>query len=244
MIIDLNAECAICSELQCSRGSRISTALDDESILNAVSILSDQFAIIPSVGPLVLGHALAVTRRHSNNVLATPNHTAADELAGVCHDYLSQMANRIPDVQMLCFEHGCRYASSKSLCSTDHGHLHLLPLSQNEISKILYNINGQRFRLGKFQEIAGVLGPFQEYVTAFVVTANSQEIGGVVLDASNVPSQYLRRVVADQLGLSGWDWKSDSNAALLRRTVALGFQPNTQATIGEAVPDAVANVSV
>jgi len=56
-------------------------------------------------------------------------------------------------------------------------------------------------------------------------------VSGAVLDASEVPSQHLRRLVADQLGIAGWNWKANMNAELLRRTLALGFEINKHGTL-------------
>jgi len=194
-------------------------------------MMSDHFAIIPSVGPLVLGHALVVTRQHSSNVLATLNQMEIDELRSICERCLGWSASRIPEVRLLCFEHGSRCASQKSLCSTNHGHLHLLPLQESEVAAVLNAMGGRPFKISNFQEIDNVLSPLREYIAAFSLVPNQEAISGAVLDACDIPSQYLRKVVADQIGLDHWDWKLNLNAHLLRRTLALGFEINRRADL-------------
>lgn len=231
MILDPNRECALCDELSCRAGTRLSTALGEEEIVNAVLTVSDRFAVIPSVGPLVLGHALVVTRHHSSNVLADLNHIQGAELLSVCTEYMNRTTAQIPGADgLLCFEHGSRCLTLGSLCSTNHGHLHLLPLREADAAAILRTVSGQPFAIERFQDIPELLGGFQQqYVTAFSLASSRPEINGVVLDGAGVPSQYLRRVVAAHVRVPHWDWKRDMNADLLRRTIALGFQANRHA---------------
>jgi len=230
-------DCAICKELRGSQQTRISLALEDENVSNAVLVLSDLFAVIPSVGPLVRGHALVVTRRHSSNILASLDESGYSEFREVCRQYSDWSKNAgASDTRLLCFEHGSRCSTEQMLCSTGHGHVHLLPLQNNESTRVLEALAKQGFKVKDFHELCGVAEHFKQYVTAFSIGPQQQNLQGVVRDGSNVPSQYLRRVIAEVLGLPQWDWKSniEMNSDLLREMLVLGFQINTNAADSKA----------
>jgi hypothetical protein len=224
--------CAICRELSCSQQTRMSAALEDKNVSNAVLILSDIFAIIPSVGPLVRGHALVVTRRHSSNILASVDETGYREFREICKQYLDWSSGKAEDARLLCFEHGSCSGTHQSLCSTEHGHVHLLPLQSNESARVLEAVVGTSITVGDCRELSEVLNSLQQYVVAFSIgSKQGDHLEGVVLDGSTVPSQYLRRVVAERLGLPQWDWKLDleMNSDLLREMLAQGFEINRNA---------------
>jgi diadenosine tetraphosphate (Ap4A) HIT family hydrolase len=222
----MNQQCAICVELRAGSDTRLSSALDDSRYANAVLFVTDHFAVIPSVGPLTVGHSLVVTRRHSSNVIADLDQSELDELGRVCCESSKKLLAGEPGQSLFYFEHGSRCELKSTLCSTTHGHLHQLPLRERNISDVLRSAGGQKFEVGAFRDLAAIVGTLQEYIVAFSLSPNRDCLGGIVMDASNAPSQYVRKLIADGLGSSRWNWKTDTNPDLLRETLALGFQPN------------------
>jgi hypothetical protein len=226
MTTDSSQDCAICNELRTGPGTRLSRALGDDTISNATLMISDHFAVIPSVGPLVVGHNLVVTRGHSNGIMAGLPQSELPELRNICERSMEILVKDTLGLQLLCFEHGSRCELKHSLCSTGHGHLHHLPLPNGDVEAVLNAIGGQWFEVDDFREISDSLAPFQEYIVAFSLIPERKKVHGVVLDAAHVSSQHLRKLIADRLGIAGWDWKVNMNGALLRQTLALGFQLN------------------
>ena len=221
-----NHSCAICDELSCAHETRLSKALGNSQVKNAAFAVSENLAVIPSVGPLVAGHCLLVTRRHSSNVLADLNQTQLDELDTLCNKSVEKLVRGRPNTRLFCFEHGSRCELRETLCSTSHGHLHQLPLQDEDIDAVLHAAGGQRFSVPAFIDIRALLRPAEEYIIAFSLTPGSSRSEGIFMDASNAPSQYLRKLIANQIGSSRWDWKVDRNADLLENTLTLGFERN------------------
>lgn len=220
-------QCPICNELACGKGTRLAKALGHPEISNAVLAVSEKFSIIPSVGPLVLGHSLVVTRRHSTNIIADLRGIELEELKVICIQFLQHLRTAIDhDITLFCFEHGSRCDSGNQLCSTNHGHLHLLPLRGDQISAVTAKLGSELLTFKNLPELCDVLTPLQQYIVAFSLGLGSTEVLGTVLEASNAPSQHVRRVVGETLGIACWDWKTDMNRDLLRRTLALGFALN------------------
>lgn len=222
-----NQYCSICDELNCSGATRLSNALGDGGISNAVLLVSENFSVIPSVGPLVCGHSLVVTRRHTSNIIANLRQPELDELRCLCGQFLQRLAAVTPsEIHVLCFEHGSRCESQNQLCSTSHGHLHLVPLREEQLTAVLAALYSPSLAFNNFEEVRDALTPLYEYIVAFSLRMGCSDMRGVVLNATNIPSQYVRRVIADQLGIACWDWKADMKADLLRKTLALGFELN------------------
>jgi len=228
----MNRPCAICNELRAESDSRLSSALDDSRYTNAVLLATEHFAVIPSVGPLAVGHSLVVTRGHSSNVIADLDESELDELRCICDASCKKILAGKPGLKLFYFEHGSRSELRSTLCSTSHGHLHQLPLRERDIEAVLRSVGGQKFEIGTFLDLSRILDTLEEYILAFSLDADRNgSLSGIVMDASRAPSQYLRKLIADQLGSSRWNWKTDTNPDLLRETLALGFQPNRRVSV-------------
>jgi hypothetical protein len=67
----------------------------------------------------------------------------------------------------------------------------------------------------------------KSYLAVFLPNKTADSWCLHVRDGRGLPSQYARRVIAERLGLSSWNWKTNPGPKLLRRTIAeLGFRPN------------------
>jgi hypothetical protein len=101
-----------------------------------------------------------------------------------------------------------------------------LPLRRDDIDAVLDAAGGQKFSVPSLADLHILLQGVEEYIVAFCLSSNCAKLEGIVMDASRAPSQYFRKLIAEQIGNSRWDWKTDGNAELLRDTLALGFEHN------------------
>jgi len=67
-----------------------------------------------------------------------------------------------------------------------------------------------------------VAAALSEYLVVFASSVEGEPGPAKLQDASSLASQYMRRTIADHLNLQSWDWKTDSNLEVLRKTIALG----------------------
>src|SRR6266849_5021862 len=134
--------CSICDELRAESENRLSSALPGMNIWNAVLATTPSYALIPSVGPLVAGHSLIVSRAHSSNILAGSSVQQRDEIRKLIAALENSLSDRRgPKPRLLRFEHGCNDASVNDvLCSTIHGHLHLVPLNAGTADLVVSDI--------------------------------------------------------------------------------------------------------
>lgn len=225
--------CTICDELLGKPNSRLSLALGDPKVRNAVFSDTDSYAVIPSVGPLVVGHSLIVTRHHSSCVLGSLDASTAEHLTRTLRNFIVRIrASCGFDDEFLCFEHGSTVGCGRSsLCSTSHAHLHVLPAAPTIRSEAIANVEGECFRAGALLPLGDCARRYRQYLAVFCVTAEPK-VGIVKLqDAVGLPSQYMRMVIANALGRTEWDWKRSPNQDLLAQTIELGFPVNVP--IGE-----------
>ena len=133
--------CGICYELNNSSKSNLSRLLVNRKINNAVLSCSENFAIIPSIGPLVVGHCLMIPKIHTNSIFSLEsNHNCFNEIKNMLAKYNSKF-NHDNDKILFCFEHGSLYSINvRTLCSTVHAHLHVLPLENVTAESIMGDV--------------------------------------------------------------------------------------------------------
>jgi diadenosine tetraphosphate (Ap4A) HIT family hydrolase len=214
--------CSICAELTGSANSRLAIELAAERITSAVAYKSEHFAIVPSLGPLVVGHSLLVTRTHERSVLLYANdQERRDELATALKSFTDAISRYNDALSFILFEHGST-RGDYNLCSTVHAHLHIVPLPKQSIRRM-------KAILDKQTEPVAItsLRSKCEMATDFVFTLYYDDGALHPLShfrsARRLESQYMRKVIAITLGLDNWDWKHYPNCDVLKETIKRFF---------------------
>jgi hypothetical protein len=148
--------------------------------------------------------------------------SAANE--AVVSERLSRFQGLAGADSILCFEHGCagQWEPAKILCSTTHAHLHLVPLPCSVIAAVLDQLGHPEARVCQLHEATPIIDRLKEYLAVFVISTN-EALQILLYAAASLPSQYMRRLIASELGQEGWNWKSSPNPDLVKATIALGF---------------------
>jgi len=155
------------------------------------------FRIVPTLGQVVAGHLLIVPLRHFCALADLPN-LQIEEL-----DYLCRRVRLVlTDAYRKCvfFEHGVRGSGSGG-CGIDHAHLHAVPVAADGVSNIL------------MREFSGCaihnLGDIKEAVkqdSSYLFFEDSSA-SRYVFPVKELPSQYMRKLVAESIGKRDWDWR-------------------------------------
>jgi len=153
---------------------------------NAIIVRTSHFILIPALGPLVPGHTLVVSKKHSLSLSCLP--------AKVHSDYrclrirLRQYCNERGD-SLLEAEHGG--ISDRGPC-IQHTHVHLLP------------------RLGMHVDaLSDRLPPLEMSREGYTHLPYIWMSNGVIqrlYDASGAMGQEVRRALGRKLFLDDWDW--------------------------------------
>ncbi|MHB8149810.1 MAG: HIT family protein [Desulfobulbia bacterium] len=177
--------------------------LGDQNYVRRIPLESDQFAVIPSVGPLARGHSLLCPKFHIKSFALLPTEYRSE--FAVIKSRLHSLLCRTFEAPIHCFEHGSALASSKILCTVDHAHLHFVPAEVNLLDILLAE--------GEWLEISPDLANLSTAVGNMEYLYYEAPDGrAFVANASRLgfESQYMRRIFANVMHRSGdWNWRSD-----------------------------------
>jgi hypothetical protein len=218
--VDMHSHCSICGELEGIKPNRLSSILHGAP--NAILLESKSFAVIPSVGPLIAGHCLVVTKQHSSNVLYGLSPECHDELLDNLGILLSRLTSSDGARQLFCFEHGKKEQGGDDvLCSTSHGHLHVIPFINVDAAQVFGKLGSNGSYQMTCQSFIPKIGLLDNYIAAFVFEGcDNERSDGMALDATGLPSQYLRRLIGESLGTNEWDWKRFPRLEVVRETIS------------------------
>jgi diadenosine tetraphosphate (Ap4A) HIT family hydrolase len=204
-----DAVCEFCDEFAGGRANSFSVnyegELRDRTILDA-----DGFRVLPSLGQIVAGYLLLVPNRHHRAFadMSGEELTAAEALKDA-------LAGRMRAAygSMLFFEHGIRTHDSGG-CGISHAHLHLVPCSDG--SEPLDQL-AEEFpfeEISAFRDLRHVREG-QSYL--YYETNHSKKY---VFYPPFIPSQYVRRLLGENLGNARWDWREAGREQALIDTVS------------------------
>jgi len=210
--------CDICLEILDEENSRFARALASDALRSAIIAESSHFVALPSLGPLVFGHSLIVSREHERSlvVYAGENQLWSEisELVGRLHSLLKQVCNQSA---LLIFEHGSIRDQSTS-CSTTHAHLHLLPLSSKTIFKALDMIPAHESHR-TWDDLLNTCQIMEKFIWLGSISAACNLTLFEPIPARDLPSQFMRKVVAQVLGAGTWDWRQNLNTPLILKLI-------------------------
>ena len=220
-------KCALCAEIQGEAVSRFSEVLGGDQTTPVILSQTKRFVALPSLGPLMFGHSLIVTRSHETSILQYANKfRCQDEL----QDIICNLGRYLKEVtkcsQFLLFENVSRDNPS-SLCSTCHAHLHMLPLKEQDLEKVdgalretFLEIEQSRLYDESFWA--------NEFIVCFYHEngQTTRKSSTYLFQEQNLESQLVRRVLSQTLSLDGWDWKEKPGSEDLRKLVTIASRNN------------------
>jgi diadenosine tetraphosphate (Ap4A) HIT family hydrolase len=204
-----SSDCEFCNEFMgCSANSfaaRYGHELESRLILE-----QSDFQVLPSLGQIVPGYLLLVPKQHFR-ALADMSLNELKELEVLKMYIASQLYSTYGDY--LFFEHGARTSDSGG-CGISHAHLHAVPFpcDKDPVEELT--------RSFAFEEISNLpelkrIQPEQPYLYYEAVRGKRY-----VFYPPFVPSQYIRRLLAEALGIEMWDWRQCGREESLLTTLA------------------------
>jgi len=190
-------ECDFCNEFagetRNAFAKRYGKSLPDRALMG-----TDRFRVVPSLGQIVEGHLLIAPVSHYR-ALADMSREDVNTLSDLCQMVRSTL--QLVYGQCIFFEHGVRSALAGG-CGIDHAHMHAVPVRAQGVLNVLTREYGGR-PIYSLEEIKQELRPEQSYLYFEDYSAKRY-----VFPVDSLPSQYLRRLVAQSIGKSDWDWRA------------------------------------
>jgi hypothetical protein len=187
----------------------------------------DEFALIPSLGPLLEVHLLLIPASHvfSFATLSETTLFSAAELIASIGRFFKKSQE-----PTLVFEHGAitlddseyekRLKRAQSGACTDHAHVHILQgiSAQQVVSSVdKMQIHKKKSHFKSLRELPEKVKKDMAYIT--IGDADTQLWDFYLLE--KVPRQFMRRVIASIIGLEEWDWYEFPNIELVQKAVKL-----------------------
>lgn len=197
-----NTPCCLCSQIRGDQeNDLISRLMPGTAYCRRISLECDHFAVVPSLGPLVPGHALICPKPHVKSFAELDQ-----RLTGAYRDFKALVLERVGAVfgaTVHCFEHGSARGGSRVVCTVDHAHLHVVPTNV-EVFSLLASDRRWNATSGDPLELRTIVGD-DEYLyyedpcgSALVACAAGRPFD----------SQYLRKLFAEALGQADrWNWR-------------------------------------
>ncbi len=170
---------------------------------------TQRLAVIPSLGALAYGHVLITPRGHRRSWASA----TAEERESLSEtlDPITQELERRSGGSVHIFEHGSSAGGASVACSVEHAHLHLVPAEVEIWSGLATRFQWQEvFDLEELDSAA----EGHEYLLY------RPPYGGFHIslhDEGVLPSQLLRRVLADSLADPDWNWRVTPRLDLVER---------------------------
>ncbi|HXR17147.1 MAG TPA: HIT domain-containing protein [Terriglobales bacterium] len=191
-----NITCEFCDEF--AGGSANSFAAHYAHELESRTILEQEnFRVLPTLGQIVPGYLLLVPNHHYRAFadMSLEELKAAEVLKTSLTEQMRVMYGNY-----LFFEHGVRTSDSGG-CGISHAHLHAVPFphEKDPVEELARSFS--------FEKISSLLElkrvePDRSYLYY-------ESVRGIkyVLYPPFIPSQYIRRLLAEALGNRAWDWR-------------------------------------
>ena len=195
-------ECCLCAQIHGrAPDDLIAALLPEQPYARRVMYECDAFALVPSLGPLVPGHSLLCPKTHVRSFAELPA-----RLDAVFTRVKSELQSRLAalyDAEVHVFEHGVAAGGTRTLCTVDHAHMHLVPLP-----RALADVTPA----GRWVPCEASLSDLRARAAGQEYIYYESAAGERRLRAADteLESQFMRKVIAERLGTPGrWDWRVD-----------------------------------
>jgi diadenosine tetraphosphate (Ap4A) HIT family hydrolase len=172
-------------------------------LYNSKLLETDRFVVVPSLGPLFPGHVMIVSKTHAES-LASMGAEALDEYNELAVRVRSGPFLR--DGNALEAEHGSTPGDKAGACVV-HTHVHFIPKVGAHLSAFKERL---RVRGARLSAMATSHEPY------IFLRNDSEE---VIVDARELPSQTIRRILCDVLNRDDDDWTQAPRLDWVKETV-------------------------
>ena len=171
---------------------------------------TENFCVFPSVGQLVDGYLLVVPKDHYGTFDELPTQLVAE---------LADTSERVRAVlskiygPCISYEHGARGPLNGG-CGIYHAHLHVVPLTKVTDPIHALKLRFPHVELTHMNEMSKRGAGLSSYL--FYQDSKARLY---LFDTGPLPSQYMRKLLADSLGIQDWDWRSAGREERLLATI-------------------------
>lgn len=174
--------------------------LNNPTKKNRIIKETNSFIVVPTIGAFIDNYLLIIPKKHIN---------CFKELNSIEFLELNDLTNWIKNInkiyfksKTIIFEHGSFENNNTSGKSIVHAHLHILPFSKSLLKDI---INNKEITINEIKNLSS-LKYFTKDKTDYLYYEDINE-KRYIINHQELPSQFLRKVVANSLNITTWNWR-------------------------------------
>ena len=173
--------------------------IDKDKIYNTILDETDNFIVLPTLGSLVEGYILIVSKRHIYNI-GELNQEEQDEYINLLNKY-RELFNELYGKHPIIFEHGTSRLDIKSAASSVvHAHTHIVNFNFKNEEDIIKELN--------FKEIKEINDVDSNKNYIFYISQNGKKYITYNFEGT---SQLMRILIAKELGfIDKFNWKCEA----------------------------------
>jgi ATP adenylyltransferase len=201
----LMTECDFCKERDVGFQE-----LKDDDVGDRILYSSENLLVFPSLGQIVEGYLLIVTKQHHISFGAAPEDLYPE---------LEAVQDKVRDVLTrhycapLFFEHGPASENLRGGCCVDHAHIHAVPAGVSVFDDL-----AELFRYSEMDSYDALKQKFNRGEHYFFLEEDRRRY--LFSPSPHVPSQLIRMIMAEKVGNADrWDWRTCPELDMLQRTL-------------------------
>lgn len=184
--------CPFCKELL----NRTDNVIKSDRIIAETK----SFIVLPTIGGFVDNYLLIVPRKHIN-CFGELNNDEWQELDYII-DWQKKINRHYFESSTSMFEHGALLPSNESGKSIIHAHLHIFP-NNITLFNVLSDYDFGVQRISNITDLTRICRIYENYL--YYSDVDGKEY--VIIHDEGLLSQFLRKILADSLGISKWNWR-------------------------------------
>lgn len=204
--------CTLCNEISKQKEGNLCYELFNRQV-NRVIAQTKNFVVLPTIGQIVEGYLLIVPKKHYFCIGAIPSNYLQEFI--MLKKECKRILLEIYGTGTIFFEHGSVDVeiTCRAGCCIDHAHLHVVPVDLD-----LHNKISQKYKEVKISKISE-LQRYHKSKRAYLYYENCDG-QKYVFDAPVVVSQFLRMILAEELGSPDlWDWRKHPGKQKMLNTI-------------------------
>ena len=162
---------------------------------------TDSFVVLPTTGGFIDNYQLIVPKKHIN-CFGELSVEQLKELKQLIM-WQKQINNKYFNMYTSMFEHGALHPNNESGKSIVHAHLHIFPNNKS----LLNEIDKYNFGITEINDIYDLRQICHNYATYLYYSDIDDK--DYVMTHQGIPSQFLRKVLADSLNKTDWNWREN-----------------------------------
>lgn len=201
--------CDFCDEFAGGTNNGFSSRYNHDRASRAL-FASEHFRVFPSIGQLLEGYLLIAPIAH---------YAAADEMPLKLISEMNEICKVVRTIlsrehgPCIFFEHGAREQVNGG-CGIYHSHIHAIPLGG-----VLDPVTSlkQMFRYTEFADYTETCR--QSATLPCYLYYQDKDEKNYLFETGPLPSQYMRKLIANEIGTQNWNWRTAGKEDRLLRTI-------------------------